>query len=109
MFVFNSQERKVIVFLLLLILLGLGVDFAAKKFSCVKIFKSLDENMFRLDINQAQVEDFISTRCLSRSLAEKLVSYRQEHGPFSELEEVKRVKGIKSMRYEKIKKYFFVK
>lgn len=49
---------------------------------------------FSLNINTASVEDFASVNGISREIAEAIVSYREEYGPFGSLESLLDVPGV---------------
>lgn len=48
----------------------------------------------QLDINSATVEQFNSLQGIGDSKARAIVAYRDEHGPFRSVEDLKDVKGI---------------
>ena len=56
-----------------------------------------------LNINQAEVADFMTLPGIGQSKAEALVKYREEHGKFSSIEEIMNVDGIKEGVFNKIK------
>ena len=56
-----------------------------------------------LNINQAEVADFMTLPGIGQSKAEALVRYREEHGKFSSIEEIMNVDGIKEGVFNKIK------
>jgi competence protein ComEA len=56
-----------------------------------------------MDINSASYDDLVSSRLISPGLGKNIISYRDEHGPFRSLEELKEVKGIGEYRYNKLK------
>ena len=57
----------------------------------------------RLDINQADVAAFMGLPGIGQSKAESIVQYREANGPFSSVEEVMEVDGIKEGVFNKIK------
>jgi len=57
----------------------------------------------RLSINQASLEELDELPGIGPSIAQRIIDYRNEHGFFQNLEDVMRIKGIKSAIYEKIK------
>ena len=103
MFDFTRQERQVILFLICLVLLGLGINFAVKINSRAEKFVKLNEDIIRIDINQAGYEDLVYVEGISPGLAKSIIDYRNEYGPFRDLEELKQVKGIGEFRYERMK------
>lgn len=49
---------------------------------------------FALDINTASAEEFIKVKGIGEKKAERIISYRNEHGDFKNIDELKNVKGI---------------
>ena len=49
---------------------------------------------FALDINTASAEEFVKVKGIGAKKAERIISYREEHGKFNSVEELKNVKGI---------------
>ena len=47
-----------------------------------------------LDINSATVEDLQKVNGVGESLAEKIVEYRNENGPFQSKDDIRKVKGV---------------
>ncbi len=49
---------------------------------------------FALDINTASAEEFVKIKGIGDKKAERIIAYRDEHGKFSNIDELKNVKGI---------------
>ncbi len=49
---------------------------------------------FALDINTASAEEFVKVKGIGEKKAERIIAYRDEHGKFSSVDELKNVKGI---------------
>ncbi|HIP46399.1 MAG TPA: helix-hairpin-helix domain-containing protein [Campylobacterales bacterium] len=49
---------------------------------------------FALDINTASAEEFVKVKGIGEKKAERIISYRNEHGNFNSIDELKNVKGI---------------
>lgn len=48
----------------------------------------------QVDINKATAEELAQLPKIGPRIAERIVQYRQEHGPFKTVEDLKAVKGI---------------
>lgn len=59
-----------------------------------------------IPLNQATAEDLGRLPGVGPTLAGRIVEYREVHGEFLSLEELKEVKGIKEKTFDKIKGYF---
>lgn len=57
----------------------------------------------KVNINEATVEQLCTLPGVGASRAESIVAYRQEHGAFQCIEDIKKVSGIKDGLFEKIK------
>ena len=47
-----------------------------------------------IDINRATLDDLITLPGIGPALAQRIIDYRSEHGPFRSVEELERVSGI---------------
>lgn len=56
-----------------------------------------------VDINTADVAELCTLPGVGQARAESILAYRQEHGSFQTVEEIKQVSGIKDGLYTKIK------
>jgi len=63
----------------------------------------------KININTADVETLATINGISTAVAEKIVKYREENGPFSCLEDIINVSGIGSKTFEKIRDYICIK
>ena len=104
----TPEERKVMLFLLAVAVAGAGVKFALKSRNPASEFLKIDNADIKLDLNSAGLAEILRTKALPRKLAENVLVFRRDHGPFNSLKEVKGVKGIGKFRYEKMKEFFFV-
>ena len=108
MFNLTREEQKVFLFLFTVALIGLGINFAVKINSRIERFIKIDNNFAKMEINKASLQDLSDAKYMSRLLAERIIEYRNTHGLFKNLEDLKEVKGIGDYRYEKLKDLFFV-
>jgi len=58
-----------------------------------------------IPVNQATAEDFDRLPGIGPGLAQRIVAYREQQGPFPDLESLKEVKGIKEKTLEKIRPF----
>ena len=61
-----------------------------------------------ININTASLEQLITLNGIGEAKAKNIISYREEHGNFSSIENIKDVTGISDTIYEKIKDYITV-
>jgi len=62
-------------------------------------------NIHKININSSQVKGFIKHPYFEFYLAKSIITYREENGAFTDIEEVKKVKLIYDELFEKIKPY----
>lgn len=108
MFELTQEERKVILFLIAITISGLGIAFALKANPRTERLLLPDVRSVRLNINQAGFEDIVATQRISAKLAQRIIDYRTDCGPFTDISQLKDIKGIGEYRYEKIKDLFYV-
>lgn len=102
----TSDERKVILFLVSLALLGVGISFGSKKIPRLSHALALGQDIFKLDLNQVDKERLLEIPGIGVKLAERILEYRRENGHFRNKEELQNIRGITQFRYEKLKQYF---
>ena len=56
-----------------------------------------------VSINKADLDELQTVRGIGPSLAERIVQFRGDNGGFKTLEQLKEVKGIGDVKFEKIK------
>lgn len=105
---FTRQERQVILFLIIVALLGIGINFSAKRFLQVKVIASISPDMGRIDLNKADKERLMDIPGIGEKLAARIIEYRKQKTGFQDIEELKVIKGISDYKYEKLKEFLFV-
>ncbi|MDO9514938.1 MAG: helix-hairpin-helix domain-containing protein [Syntrophales bacterium] len=61
-----------------------------------------------IDLNKATVEDLVLVPGIGRRTASKIVRFREEKGVFSEVDVLKRIKGLGKKKYDRIKGYLSI-
>ena len=62
----------------------------------------------KIDVNSASVEKLQEVPGIGPATAERIVAWRQEHGPFQRLDELLNVRGIGLKSLEKLRPYLRV-
>ena len=104
MFALTKEERLVLCILALVILLGsIGHWFFKAYPQLIDIVDVMDSEQIypKLDVNKANLEELIDVSYIGPYTARKILDYRQAHGPFKNLEQLKSVEGIKEKNFEK--------
>ena len=55
-----------------------------------------------ININTASIEELATLPRIGEKVAQRIVSYRNDHGPFKKTEDIKAVRGIGDKVYKKI-------
>lgn len=116
MFSLTRHEKIVIIFLLLVTLIGVGVNYYKKTTqqptlpgAPFEIPKSQTHAYEPVNINTANAEQLSALPGVGAVLAEEIVAYRNTHGPFEHTEDVMEVKGIGQKKFAKIKELIVLK
>jgi len=62
----------------------------------------------KININTASAEDFKKHPYLKWAIVNTLIAYRKEHGPFTRLEDLKKIQSVTSELYAKISPYLIL-
>lgn len=63
----------------------------------------------RLDINMATADELDTIKGIGKSTAEKIIKYREEHGPFDAIEELTNISGIGTETIEEMRESICVR
>ena len=118
---FTKEEKTVLIFLLASAFLGLAVSHykthrkpfthfqgvqRRKPFTHLGSVSTVKE---LIDINTAGMGELVKLKRIGPVIAERIISYREEHGRFHDKEGIKNVKGIGEKTYEGIKEKICVR
>ncbi|MBN1493656.1 MAG: helix-hairpin-helix domain-containing protein [Candidatus Omnitrophica bacterium] len=95
------------------------VSFLSLMFVCLSVFAVLpavrcfaevkdsvatiqDSATIAVNLNSASKDELIQVTGLGPTLADRIIAYRSEYGPFESLEDVMSVKGIGEAKFKKI-------
>lgn len=109
MFNLTREERRVLIFLFSVVLVGIGMDFAVKVFAPVKSIARLDGDFGKIDLNSADVNLLKSVPGIGEKLAQRIVELRKEKAGLCDLEQLKEIKGLTGNKFNKIKNYLVVR
>ena len=104
----TRQERWVILFLTVVTLFGLGINFLTKHYSRIRIIGYVSQDIGKINLNQADKGILIDVPGIGEKLAQRIIDYRQQYGKFRNITELNNIKGIARSKYEAIKHYFTV-
>ena len=108
---FTKQEKKVIIFILVALVLGEGIWLHRRYISsqqCVEKKEVSRQRIpikdYKVDINKASAKELITLPQVGPSTAQKIIEYR-ENREFLFIEDLKNVKGIGDKKFQKLKEY----
>ena len=64
---------------------------------------------YRIDINEANFVEWLQLPGVGETLADRILRYRDEHGPFQSIEELDDIKGIGPKTLEKLRPWLTVR
>jgi competence protein ComEA len=105
----TGEERKVILFLVIIGFIGAGTNFLTKLNASSKPLSYYSESIGKVDLNSANKALLVGIPGIGVKLAQRIIDYRQERGSFKNIEDLNNIKGITNYRYEKIKDSFIIK
>jgi len=97
----TREEKKVILFLVIMALSGAGINFLTKIFAPVRSIACVNPNLGRININSADKQTLKLLPGIGDKLAERILDYRRQTGKFYELEDLKNVKGFNNRTLER--------
>jgi len=108
MFSLTSEERRVVIFLSAVALIGMGISFLLKINVKARVISGHLWDLGKIDLNLADEEMLKGVAGIGETLARRILQYRQEHSGFSDIGELKDIQGLNNYRYEKIKDSFVI-
>jgi competence protein ComEA len=58
-----------------------------------------------VDLNQASAEQLITIPGIGKVMAQRIIDFREQHGPFNRVEDLMKVKGIGEKSLQKLRPY----
>ena len=108
LFTITRQERQIAIFLIIVALLGLGINFLTKHYSQIRIVGYTSQDIGKINLNYADKEMLIDIPGIGAKLAQRIIDYRQKNGNLRDVSELRNIKGIGKFKYETIRNYFIV-
>jgi competence ComEA-like helix-hairpin-helix protein len=115
----TQNERLVLTILGTLALAGLGINVWQQQRAPLRVeagpsppyaqWEAVIQAAKQVDLNQAAAQDLERLPEIGPSLAQRIIAYRMNHGPFRNPEELLEVPGIGPKTYETVKGYITVR
>jgi len=101
-----KKKELIVLLMLIFVLIAVNVVNYIKRESLKRNYTILvDEAAIKISINSADIKELEQLPGIGPSLARRIIEYREEHGLFQKLEDLKKVKGIGDKLFEKIMLY----
>lgn len=70
--------------------------------------QAADMEYEKININTATVEDFYALGEIGKTLADKIVDYREDNGDFDSVDDIGKIDGISKTAFERIKPFLTI-
>lgn len=98
-----SKREILVLAILIAVLITLNiVNYAKRERLKANTLVIIEEIAVKISINTAQTDELDVLPGIGPALADRIVVYRKEHGPFKAVEDIKKVKGIGNKLLEKM-------
>jgi len=84
---------------------SIAIDISTQVFNDAESSVSALSASFHIDINTADIYQLQALPGIGPQIAENIVAFRRDHGPFRSSEDLLKVKGIGRQKLQEIKKY----
>ena len=102
MMYFTPQERRALLFLAAVLCSGLGIA-AYAALNPRYTVPEMIQDCVKINLNRVSCDALIRSRIVPRKLAGKIIEYRAEHGIFSDMDQLRAVKGLGERRLRRLK------
>jgi len=104
----RGRRGAAITVLLTVALLGSGLAGPCLAGAASNSPSGAGETQQPIDLNTASAEELSTIPGIGKTLAQRIVDFRDEHGPFSRVEDLMKVKGIGEKSFQKIRPFLKV-
>ncbi|MBE2280926.1 MAG: helix-hairpin-helix domain-containing protein, partial [Ignavibacteriaceae bacterium] len=70
--------------------------------------KSTEQTKLYINVNSASLSELEKLPGIGPKIAEAIINFRNLHGNFKNVEDLKKVKGIGEVKFNKIKEYIYI-
>src|SRR5277367_6112800 len=102
MFYLTPQERKFIVIVMIVFIMGASVQLLLRR-DIAPVRWAKQVRQFKININTAREDQLQMLPGIGATLASRILDYRKDNGPFKTLEDLEDVDGLTAKRFSHIK------
>jgi competence ComEA-like helix-hairpin-helix protein len=104
----TKQERRVVLFIMVVFLAGTAINYLGKQSVRIRAVFRFDPSYGKIDINCADKEMLKDIPGIGDTLAQRIIDFRAENGRYTQIEELRKVKGLNGSRYDRIKGTIYI-
>lgn len=108
MFELTQEERKAILFLVTIALIGVGSNFLVKHLAAGRTVAHFSQDLGKINLNSADKKLLMGVSGIGEKLAQRILESRDQREGFSNVDELKEIKGITDSKFAKIKDYLTI-
>jgi competence protein ComEA len=101
---FTKEEKTILITILAAAILGIAVNFFTGYGAKLRESPAAKPAAL-IDINAATAEEFQALPGIGKITAGRIVKYREANGNFRDIEGLKKVKGITTKKFDRLKQY----
>jgi len=103
----TREERRVIMFVLILALAGIGIQFLVKRIPGARKEVYL-RHLGKIDLNSCRPELLETIPGIGKTCSRRIIEYRERNDGFSGLDELANIKGFRKKLIPQMKDYVYI-
>ena len=112
MFSLSKNETRFVLVIVIVILCGSGMNVLIKRYpKLLQITNLVDSDWIYpwVHVNTASADQLIQIPYIGNYTARAIIRFREEHGPITDLQQLKQIPGIRDANYQRFAPYLRVR